>query len=37
MSARNGAVTYRTQILKKDGMTRMASINPRSGEVSAYR
>jgi uncharacterized membrane protein YkoI len=37
MSARNGAVTYRTQILKKDGMTRMASINPRSGKVTTYR
>jgi uncharacterized membrane protein YkoI len=37
MSARNGAVTYRTQILKKDGMTQMASINPRSGEVTPYR
>ena len=37
MSARHGAITYRTEILKKNGVTQMAAINPKSGKVTAYR
>jgi uncharacterized membrane protein YkoI len=37
MSARNGAVAYRTELLERNGMTRMASVDPQSGKVTAYR
>jgi len=38
LSARNGQVSYRTELLKSNGRTQMAMINPQSGEVSgSYR
>jgi uncharacterized membrane protein YkoI len=37
LSARNGQVSYRTELLKSNGSTQMAMINPQSGQVSSYR
>jgi uncharacterized membrane protein YkoI len=38
LSARNGQVSYRTELLKSNGRTQMAMINPQSGQVtSSYR
>lgn len=34
LSARNGQVEYRTELLKSNGKTQMAMINPESGHVS---
>lgn len=37
LSARNGHVSYKTELLKSNGRTQMAMINPKSGQVSSYR
>lgn len=37
LSARNGAVRYRTELLKSNGRTQMAMISPSSGKVGRYR
>lgn len=38
LSARRGQVSYRTELLKSNGSTQMAMVNPKSGEVSgSYR
>ena len=37
VSARNGQVKYRTELLKSNGKTQMAMISPKSGQVSGYR
>lgn len=37
LSARNGRVSYRTELLKSDGRTQMAMVSPQSGEVSSFR
>jgi uncharacterized membrane protein YkoI len=37
LSARNGKVSYRTELLKGNGRTQMAMISPSSGKVSRYR
>lgn len=37
LSARQGKVTYRTQLLQSNGRTQMAMVNPQSGQVSSYR
>lgn len=37
LSARNGHVSYKTELLKSNGRTQMAMVNPKSGQVSSYR
>lgn len=37
LSTHDGQVSYRTELLKSNGRTQMAMINPRSGQVSQYR
>jgi uncharacterized membrane protein YkoI len=37
LSARNGQVRCQTQLLKSNGSTQMAMINPQSGQISRYR
>ena len=38
LSARNGKVDYRTELLQSNGKTQMAMINPKSGELNGrYR
>lgn len=37
LSSRNGQVSYRTELLKSNGRTQMAMVDPSSGQVSSYR
>jgi uncharacterized membrane protein YkoI len=37
LSARNGHVDYKAELLKSNGRTQMAMINPQSGQVSSRR
>lgn len=37
LSARNGHVSYRTELLKGNGSTQMAMISPSTGAVGRYR
>lgn len=37
LSARQGKVSYRTELLQSNGRTQMAMVNPQSGQVSSYR
>lgn len=37
LTTQDGKASYRMELLKSDGSTQMAMINPQSGEVSRYR